>query len=185
MIKNILSDRINKWQSFCGHNPEPQCTVWKVWTVYWKNIEYRPRWGIGNVNYYNNGITAIGTSVITYVHSTNTNTLAITNKWTLETEKKAPINSTGDYGSSGVKGSRGFDISYKGEIHLTRYLFIETPKVCSSNSTSLNASTIISINTVRFLRSLVSLLWTTTWIKCNVWVNCPFLIYVLLCFFPF
>ena len=70
------------------------------WTVYWtveqfllnsfieqfllKNIEYRPQWGIGTVNYYNNGITAIGTSAITYVHSTNpgtnTNTLAITNK---------------------------------------------------------------------------------------------------------
>ena len=49
-----------------------------------KNIEYRPQWGIGTVNYYNNGITAIGTSAITYVHSTNpgtnTNTLAITNK---------------------------------------------------------------------------------------------------------
>ena len=78
------------WQPFKGPSvfPGRDIVVWTVWTVFeqflLKNIENRPQWGIGTVNYYNNGITAIGTSAITYVHSTNpgtnTNTLAITNK---------------------------------------------------------------------------------------------------------
>ena len=71
--------------------------------------------GLSTVNYYNNGITAIGTSAITYAHSTNTNTLAIRNK-SANRRKRAPITSTSDYGSSD-EGSRGFNISYRGEIH--------------------------------------------------------------------